>query len=58
MVSVKQDVIRRVDVGAWIEDRVKEDGYDRGSWVHIKQSDKVLIKAWKLSATRSNEKRG
>ena len=46
MASVKQAILRRVEIGAWIEDKIKE-GYHKGSWVHIKQSDKVLIKAWK-----------
>lgn len=48
MPSVKQAVIRRVEAGVWIEDKVKE-GYNKGSWEHIKQSDKILLKAWKVA---------
>jgi hypothetical protein len=51
MVSVKTAVLRRVEIGAWIEDRIK-DGYVKGSWGHIPQSDKVLIKAWKIIKRR------
>ena len=47
MVSVVQEVIRRVEAGMWIEDRIKE-GRAKGSWEHVKQSDKVLIKAWRV----------
>ena len=47
MPSVKQAVVRRVEAGTWIEDKVRE-GYNKGSWAHIKQSDKVLLKAWKV----------
>lgn len=46
MPSVKQAIVRRIEAGMWIEDKVKE-GYNKGSWQHIKQSDKVLIRAWK-----------
>jgi len=52
MVSVVQKVCRRVEIGTWIEDRVKE-GYNKGSWEHIKQSDKVLIKAWKTPQAKA-----
>ena len=48
MPSVKQKIIRRIEAGMWIEDKVKE-GYNKGSWEHVKQSDKVLIKAWKVA---------
>jgi hypothetical protein len=49
MVSVVQKIVRRVEAGTVIEDWVKE-GYTKGSWVHIKQSDKILLKAWKAKA--------
>lgn len=49
MVSVVHAILRRVEIGAWIEDRVK-DGYNKGSWQHIKQSDKVVMKAWKAKS--------
>ena len=49
MVSVIHSILRRVEVGTWIEDQVKE-GYTKGSWQHIKQSDKILIKAWKVKS--------
>jgi hypothetical protein len=52
MVSVVQKVIRRVEAGMWIEDRIKE-GYTKGSWEHVLQSDKVLIKAWNPKTTRA-----
>jgi hypothetical protein len=47
MVSVVSAILRRVEIPAWVEDRIKE-GYTKGSWTHIKQSDKVLFKAWKV----------
>jgi hypothetical protein len=51
MVSVIQAILRRVEIPAWVEDRIKE-GYTKGSWVHIKQSDKVLFKAWREKKTK------
>jgi len=47
MVSVKTQIARRVTLGQIIEDWIKE-GYTKGSWQHIQQSDKVLVKAWKV----------
>lgn len=55
MVSVRSAILRRVEIGAWIEDMIKE-GYPKGSWSHIKQSDKVLIKAWNPDSTRAKAK--
>lgn len=46
--------MRRIEAGTWIEDMVKQ-GYDKGSWAHIKQSDKVLMKAWFAEETRLDE---
>lgn len=54
MVSVKTRIIRRIEAGTQIEDWVKE-GYNKGSWQHIKQSDKVFLKAWKVEETRASD---
>jgi ribosomal protein L37AE/L43A len=47
MVSVIKEVVRREEAGIWMRRRI-EEGYWKGSWEHIKQSDKVLIKAWRV----------
>ena len=54
LVSVRQKIVRRVEAGTWIEDMVKE-GYTKGSWEHIKQSDKVHLKAWRAREPRETK---
>ena len=53
MVSVKTRIARRVEIGQIVEDWIKE-GRTKGSWEHIKQSDKVQLKAWIPPKKREN----
>lgn len=55
MVASVKEAVRRVEAGAWIEDQIR-DGRTKGSWEHIKQSDKVMLKAWNPQSTRAEKK--
>ena len=65
-VSVIQKVIKRTELPAFLEAAIKggrvliDDrviliggGYNKGSWEHIKQSDKILVKAWKVKEQKN-----
>lgn len=51
MVATVTKTVRRVEVGAYLEDEIK-GGRTKGTWRHVPQSQSVEVVSWNPSQTR------